>query len=84
MASLFGMIGIPRSFVTDNNEVNPYFLNQLSPYVNNIISEVFKEVTQFINTNKETLTNLIAKLLEKRTLSFEEIEKVCENIVICE
>jgi cell division protease FtsH len=84
MASVFGMIGVPRSFATNDFSVNPYFLNQLSPYVNNIISEIFKEVTAFLDTNKETLQALISELLSKRTLTFEEIENICKNTVICE
>jgi cell division protease FtsH len=84
MASVFGMIGVPRSFATNDFSVNPYFLNQLSPYVNNIISEIFKEVTAFLDTNKETLQTLISELITKRTLTFEEIENICKNTVICE
>ncbi len=83
MASLYGMTGLPRNFTNDGQTVNPYFINQLSPYVNSIISEVYKDIHKFLCDNKESLEKLVSLLIEKRTLTGEEIDKLLRDTIKC-
>lgn len=83
MASLYGMTGLPRNFTNDGQTVNPYFINQLSPYVNSIISEVYKDIHKFLCDNKESLERLVSLLIEKRTLTGEEIDKLLRDSIKC-
>jgi len=76
MATVYGMAGTPREFTFQNNRPDPYYLPQLSPQINRIIDEVYKDVCAFIEKNRGRLTELVVKLQKQRTLQREEVEKI--------
>ncbi|HNW10538.1 MAG TPA: hypothetical protein PKI71_04145, partial [Candidatus Rifleibacterium sp.] len=76
MATVYGMAGTPREFTFQNNRPDPYYLPQLSPQINRIIDEVYKDVCTFIEKNRGRLTELVVKLQVQRTLQREEVEAI--------
>jgi ATP-dependent Zn protease len=79
MATIYGMAGTPREFSFQNNRPDPYYLPQLSPHINRIIAEVYKDVCAFIENKRDRVEQLVVKLLEKRTLQLKEIEEIFSN-----
>lgn len=73
MATLYGMAGVPREFSFHDNRPDPYYLPQLSPQINKIISEVFQEVCNYIDKNRTHIAELVNALQKKRTLEPDDI-----------
>ncbi len=76
MATVYGMAGTPREFSFQNNRPDPYYLPQLSPHINRIIDDVFKDVCAFIEKNRGRVEALVVKLQQQRTLLLKEVEEI--------
>jgi cell division protease FtsH len=74
MASLYGMAGTPREFSCQNGRPDPYYLPQLSPQINLIISEIFRDVSLFVEKNRAQLEELVDCLQKRRTLELKYID----------
>jgi len=81
MVCNYGMAGVPREFAMSDGRPDPYYLPQLSPLINKIISEVFQTVNGFIEANRTRLADLVAELRKKRTMTREEIDKFFDGAV---
>ncbi|HNX74156.1 MAG TPA: AAA family ATPase [Candidatus Rifleibacterium sp.] len=76
MATVYGMAGTPREFTFQDHRPDPYYLPQLSPHINRIIDEVFKDVCACIEKNRGRIDELVVKLQKQRTLQLDAIEAV--------
>lgn len=75
MATVYGMAGTPREYTFQDGRPDPYYLPQLSPHINKIINEVFQDVCNFIEKNRDNIAALVDALQQKRTLEPGEIEQ---------
>lgn len=75
MATVYGMAGTPREFTFQDHRPDPYYLPQLSPHINRIISEVYQDVCTFIDKNRGRVEALVVKLQQQRTLQLKDIEE---------
>ena len=82
MATVYGMAGTPREFTFQDHRPDPYYLPQLSPHINRIISEVYQEVCSFIEKNRDKIDELVVKLQKQRTLNAQNIEELYRSASI--
>lgn len=75
MATVYGMAGTPREFSFQDGRPDPYYLPQLSPHINRIIDEVYKDVCAYIEKNRQQVKILVDCLQQKRTLEPQDIEE---------
>lgn len=80
MATVYGMAGTPREYTFQDRRPDPYYLPQLSPHINRIIDEVFKEVCAFIEKNRGRVETLVVNLQKQRTMQLKEIEAFYEGL----
>lgn len=81
MVKRYGMgnLGVPRSYLDERGNANPYFYNVISPQVDAILIEILKEVTDYLTENKDLLNRLCENLLQERTLDKDQFEKVLQQ-----